>query len=456
MAGEYAQGVMKKERAQAGSPPGLYRLCLAEMWERAAYYGMRGLLVLFLTYKTQGGLGWSTGEALTLYAIFTLLAGLLPIPGGFLADGLLGPHKAVALGCAAMLVGYLLLALPAGPALYLGLGSLLLGSGLFRPSLITLLGGLYPEGAAQRDGGFTLRYLGIHSGAILGNFVCGIVSQLLGWHWGFGAAGAFMLLGLLTFLTVPSGLLKPSPVTASPASESGSRDLAQQNRARIGIIAILGVFMLGVWTCFESSSLSININQTATFSWTLFGMAVPVGMFKNSASWLTVLLAPMLVLLWNVLAARGRSPSPPVKMGVGLLLMPLGFAFMFGAGKEHQLSGQASVAWLLMTHLLVTLAELCISPTVMSMVTRLAPARFPSLTVGSWLLVPVMANWLAGRAVDPQKNLSVLLFTGVAMAAGGVLLLALAPVLERWLRAATTATRPSPAAPEPGPAHPAP
>lgn len=460
MAGEYTQEMMVKERAHAGSPPGLYRLCVAEMWERAAYYGMRGLLVLFLTYKTQGGLGWDNGDALKLYGILTFLGFLLLIPGGFLADRVLGPRKAVALGSAMMLVGYLLLALPAGPALYLGLGSFLLGGGLFRPSLITLLGGLYPEGAAQRDGGFTLHSLGVHTGGLLGNFVCGTVSHLLGWHWGFGAAGVFMLLGLLTFLTIPSGLLKPSrldsaSLTASPAS-SGSRDLTHENRARIGIIAILGVFMLGVWSCFELSSISIKFNLTSTLRWTLLGMEAPVGMFRTPGSGLTLLLAPMLVLLWNVLAARGRDPGPLVKMGVGLLLMPLGFAFMFSAWKEHQLSGEASVAWLLMTHLFVTLAELCISPIALSLVTRLAPARFPSLTVGSWLLVPMVANMLAAGLTRDLEGLGVLLFTGVAMAAGGVLLLALAPGLGRWLRDATTATRTSPVAPEPGPIPPAP
>ncbi|MCY1022539.1 peptide MFS transporter [Pyxidicoccus sp. MSG2] len=460
MASEYTHGMVEQARAHAGKPPGLYRLCLAEMWERAAYYGMRGLLVLFLTVKTQGGLGWSTGDALSFYGIFTLLVSLLPIPGGILADWLLGPRKAVVLGGMMMLVGYLLLALPAEPAVYLGLGSLILGSGFFKPSMPVLLGELYPEGATQRDGGFTLYYLGVRIGAVLGSFVCGIVGEVLGWHWGFGAAGAFMLLGLVTFLKAPVGRVMPSrpdsvSLTASPASSgSGSRGLTHESRGRSGIIAILGVFVLVFWTCFELSSGPIN--RTPTISWTLFGVEASAGMFEKSGFGFILLLAPLLVVLWNVLAARGRAPSPPVKMGLGFLLMALGFAFMFGAWKEHQLSGQASVAWLLMTHLFVTLAELCISPIALSMVTRLAPARFPSLTVGIWFLLPVVANMLVAILARGSESLDLLLFTGVATVAGGALLLALAPVLQRWLRDATTATSPSPVAPEPGPAHPAP
>ncbi|WP_163992481.1 peptide MFS transporter [Pyxidicoccus caerfyrddinensis] len=458
MASEYTQGMVGKTRAHAGSPPGLYRLCLAELWERAAYYGMRGLLVLFLMSTTRGGPGWATSDALSLYGTFTFLAYLLPIPGGFLADWWLGQRKAVIMGGALMLVGYLLLALPAGPALYLGLGVLILGGGFFKPSMTTLLGGLYPVEAGQRDGGFTLYYLGIHFGAMLGSFVCGTVGHFLGWHWGFGAAAAFMLLGLMTFLTVPARLLTPpKPASASltaPPGGSGSVSPTHENRARTGIIAILGVFTFVFWTCYELSSLPIN--HASKLHWTLFGVEVPGNMFSNSGSWFMLPLAILLMVLWNALAARGRAPGSPVKMGAGALLMALGFAFMFGAWKEHQLAGQASAVWLLMTHLFLTLAELCTAPIALSEVTRLAPARFPSTTVGSWFLLAMAANWLASVLSDDSVGISTLLFTGAAAVAGGVLLIALAPALGRWLRNATTAPNPSPAALEPGPARPAP
>jgi POT family proton-dependent oligopeptide transporter len=293
--------------------------------------------------------------------------------------------------------------------------------------------------AARRDGGFTLYYLGINIGALLGLAACSVVSERLGWHWGFGAAGVFMLLSLVTLLSVPAGLPKP------PRPDSAS---STEGRARPGIIALLGVFMLVFWTCYELSSGPLN--NPSEINWTLLGAKVHPGMFGNAGAWLMLLLAPLLVVLWDGLAARGSDPIPPVKMGWGFLLTALGFAFMFGAWKQHQLSSQASVAWLLMTHLFLCLGELCLAPIALSMVTRLAPARFPSLTVATWFLVNLVATKLLfglTRSPGDFARFDMLFFTGIAVVAAGALLLALAPMLGRWLHGASTASPPFPEAP---------
>jgi POT family proton-dependent oligopeptide transporter len=227
--------------APKGHPRGLYLLFFTEMWERMSYYGMRGLLVLFLTDKV-GGWGWSTADALSLYGTYTGLVYLTPIAGGYIADNLIGQRKAVVLGGVLMMIGHLLLALPGQGIFYAGLGFLIVGNGFFKPNISTMVGGLYAPGDGRRDGAFTIFYMGINLGAVLGNFICGTLGEKVGWHWGFGAAGVGMLLGLITFLALSGGLL--GRVGLSPDKTDAERREAWR---RVGMYAVSAAIAVGVF-----------------------------------------------------------------------------------------------------------------------------------------------------------------------------------------------------------------
>ncbi|MFP2906701.1 peptide MFS transporter [Pyxidicoccus sp. 3LFB2] len=218
--------------APKGHPRGLYLLFFTEMWERMSYYGMRGLLVLFLTDKV-GGWGWSTANALALYGTYTGLVYLTPIAGGYIADNIIGQRKAVVFGGTLMMIGHLLLALPGESIFYAGLGFLIAGNGFFKPNISTMVGGLYAPGDGRRDGAFTIFYMGINLGAVLGNFICGTLGETVGWHWGFGAAGVGMLLGLITFLALSRNML--GTVGLTPQKTDAERREAWK---RVGMYAV--------------------------------------------------------------------------------------------------------------------------------------------------------------------------------------------------------------------------
>lgn len=235
------QGTVAAGAARTGHPRGLYLLFFTEMWERMSYYGMRGLLVLFLTDKV-GGWGWSTADALGLYGTYTGLVYLTPIAGGYIADNIIGQRKAVVFGGTLMMIGHLLLALPGESIFYAGLGFLIAGNGFFKPNISTMVGGLYAPGDGRRDGAFTIFYMGINLGAVLGNFICGTLGEKIGWHWGFGAAGVGMLLGLITFLALSRGLL--GQVGLSPEKTEAERREAWK---RVGMYTVAVAVAVGVF-----------------------------------------------------------------------------------------------------------------------------------------------------------------------------------------------------------------
>jgi POT family proton-dependent oligopeptide transporter len=219
--------------APKGHPRGLYLLFLTEMWERMSFYGMRALLVLFLTNQTRGGWGWSNAEALELYGTYTGLVYLTPIAGGYIADNLIGQRRAVVIGGTLMMIGHLLLALPGEAMFYTGLGFLIAGNGFFKPNISTMVGGLYPAGDSRRDSAFTIFYMGINLGSWIGVTLCGFLGEKIGWHWGFGAAGVGMLLGLITFLALSRRML--GQVGLRPDKTEAERSEAWR---RVGLYAV--------------------------------------------------------------------------------------------------------------------------------------------------------------------------------------------------------------------------
>jgi len=441
------------EVVKKGHPKGLYLLFATEMWERMSYYGMRALLVLYMTGAADhGGFHWSRATALKIYGTYTALVYLTPLAGGYIADRYLGQRRAVVLGGFLMMIGHFLMAVPGEVAFFAALTFLIVGNGFFKPNISTMVGGLYPPGDARRDGAFTIFYMGINLGAFLSPLVCGTLGEKLGWHWGFGSAGVGMGLGLITFLALNKRLLgdvglAPAPRGAQklgPPGEGGYRapgevqtetaKLTPVERDRLGVIFALAFFNIFFWAAFEQAGGLMTLYTDTKVDRHLFGMVVPTTWFQSINPMFIVLLGPLFSMLWVRLAKARREPSTPAKLGIGLLLLSFGFVLMLGASRQTADGGQAAMSWVVGAYFFHTVGELCLSPVGLSAVSKLAPARFASLMMGVWLLSSFVANYLAGLIGGYSERLGEFtLFAtivGVTAAAGAVLI-ALSPVITK-------------------------
>lgn len=432
-------------------PPGLYLLFGVEMWERFSYYGMRAFLVLFLV-SNAGGLGWSKQAATDLYGWYTSLVYLTPLLGGYLADRFLGTHRAVIIGSIVIAAGHFALALHSLPTFYLGLALIVLGTGFFKSNISTMVGQLYQPGDRRRDAGFTIFYMGINTGAALGPLICGYLAQSprFGWHWGFGAAGVGMVLGLVTYL-----LLKPRYLTGigeRPAARSRSQEakphqpLTREDWRGIAAVVILAFFNIFFWVAFEQAGSSLTFFAEERTRREFLGLTFLAPYFQSINPVAILVLAPVFAWLWGRLAARGREPSTPAKFAFGLLLVSLGFAVMVMAARLSAAGVPVSPLWLVATYVLQTCGELCLSPVGLSMVTKLAPVRFASLMMGVWFLSSVASNRLAGVLAGQVEKIErgevfhllggqadfYLMFV-VATLVAGVALLALARPIKRLM-----------------------
>ncbi|MDB4931703.1 MAG: Di-/tripeptide transporter [Myxococcaceae bacterium] len=435
-----------------GHPKGLYLLFATEMWERMSYYGMRALLVLYMTGAAEhGGFHWSRAEALKIYGTYTALVYLTPLAGGYLADRYLGQRRAVVLGGFLMMIGHFLMAVPGTVAFFSALTFLIVGNGFFKPNISTMVGGLYPPGDARRDGAFTIFYMGINLGAFLSPLVCGTLGEKLGWHWGFGSAGVGMGLGLVTFLALSKRLL--GDVGLAPAPRGGPRlgrpgegddyrasgapetvALTQVEKERLGVIFTLAFFNIFFWAAFEQAGGLMTLYTDTKVDRHLFGMVVPTTWFQAINPLFIVLLGPVFSVLWVRLAAARKEPSTPAKLGIGLLLLSFGFVLMMGASKQTEHGAQAAMAWVVGAYFFHTIGELCLSPVGLSAVNKLAPARFASLMMGVWLLSSFVANYLAGLIGGYSERLGEFTLFGsivAVTAAAGALLIALSPVITK-------------------------
>ncbi len=368
-----------------GHPRGLALLFAVEMWERFSYYGMRALLVLYLV----NGLGWSDGDAARLYGTYTSLVWLTPIIGGYLADRFLGTRRSMIIGALVITTGHFLLALQTVPLFYLGLACVIIGTGFFKPNVSTQVGQLYRAGDPRRDAGFTIFYMGINLGATIAPIVCGYLGERIGWHFGFGAAGVGMLLGLVIYLRYRAQLLPGiglPPSAAGPAS-STTAQASSPNNARLGLMGaavgavvtwlaagadpnivrwvmaggwvqlILGVcvggalaisvlgthgderkrvialfivsfFVVFFWMAFEQAGSSMNIFADRYTDRQVGSLNIPASWFQSVNAAFIILCAPLVAWLWRVLAVRKREPSTALKMVLGLVLVGLGFVFL--------------------------------------------------------------------------------------------------------------------------------
>jgi proton-dependent oligopeptide transporter, POT family len=399
-------------------PKGIYLLCGVEMWERFSYYGMRAFLVLFLV-SHDGGWGWSKQHAATLYGVYTGLVYLSSLLGGYLADRFLGTHRAVVTGSVLIATGHFCLAIPFPFTFFLGLALVVLGTGCHKANISTMVGQLFRAGDNRRDSAFTIFFMGINTGALLGPLVCGTLaeSERFGWHWGFASAGVGMMLGTTLYLLLRRRYLgdvgrllahtdTPRP-SAAPAPIVGSHSpLSREEKERIAAIVILGFFSVLFFTAFEQAGSSLTFFAKERTDRLIFGTEIKTSHFQALNSLAIVAFAPVFAALWINLAARGREPTTPVKFAGALMLMASSFAVMVVAARISDGGVRVSPLWLLATYVLQTWAELCISPVGLSLVSKLAPPRFASLLMGFWFVSLAFGNLSAGLLAAQAERIA--------------------------------------------------
>ncbi|MCJ2377778.1 peptide MFS transporter [Vibrio sp. ZSDZ34] len=444
---------MREQHNILGHPRGLFLLFGTELWERFSYYAMRAILVLFLTDTTiNGGMGWTTKQALDLYGIYTGLVYITPLIGGWIADNYLGQRKSIILGGILMATGQFTLAFPSGAiglggetAFYLGLALLIAGNGMFKPNISTMVGDLYKEGDNRRDGAFTIFYMGINLGALLAGIVSGSVTGSYGWRAGFLAAGIGMVISLIMQVTLAKpwlGDIGTVPAAARAKQLNNSKNkapLTKEEMDRLKVILIMGLFVIVFWAGFEQAGGLMNIYTQQYTDRMLGDFEVPSAWFQSLNPFFIIVLAPVLAAFWVKLGKR--EPNSPVKFALALFFLALGFLCMVGAVLEQggDVTVKTSMLWLVGAFFFHTLGELCLSPIGLSLVTKLAPLRLASLMMGAWFGFNAIANYVAGLVGSHVGELGAMsIFSGIAITAtiSGVLLLLCANTLVKWMHGA--------------------
>jgi POT family proton-dependent oligopeptide transporter len=438
-----------------GHPRGLSTLFFTELWERFGYYGMRSLLVLFMTAPmAAGGFGFTDSKAYAIYGMYTASVYGVSVAGGWLADRFLGQRKAVLWGGVLIAFGYLSLAVPVQSVFFGGLAFVVAGTGLLKPNISTIVGQIYKPGDSRRDSGFSIFYMGINIGATVAPLICGYVGQRISWHLGFAIAGIGMALGVVQFALGQKHL---GEAGAQPVPPADAADAATQRKyLRLGILAAAVLFggialvhfagvhvwtaeglsdfagglLLGVivcvfawllfggdwsaaerkrlmviavlflgsalfWSAFEQAGSSLNLFAQRYTMNSFLGFEFPASWFQSMNAFFIVSLAPVFAWLW--LRLGDRQPNSPMKFALGLFFGGLGFVvMMFGA---WQTAGGSKVgpAFLLMTYFCHTVGELLLSPVGLSAMTKLAPAKVAGLMMGIWFLSLSAGNYLGGR-----------------------------------------------------------
>jgi proton-dependent oligopeptide transporter, POT family len=433
-------------------PHGLYTLFFTEMWERLSYYGMRALLVLFMVDQVEkGGLGFTDVTATAIYGLYTAAVYLACLPGGWIADRLLGAQRAVWWGGLLIASGHFILGVPMMSTFFLGLIFVVFGTGLLKPNVSTLVGYLYPEGGARRDAGFSIFYMGINLGAFIGPLVCSYLGEKINWHYGFTAAGVGMVFGLTQY-TLMRGLLGEAGRQPPQYSTSPTRDWSLIAAAIVAIAVIFGLTLYGTvridpiwiagqttwiivgaavayfvwalllagltaveqgrvvvicmlfiacamfWAGFEQAGSSLNLFAERYTIRTLWptNFEMPAGWFQSVNAVFIIIFAPIFAVIWLALARRNISPSLTTKMALGLLLMALGFVVMYFGAKLANAGNRVWPTWLVATYLIHTFGELCLSPVGLSAVTKLAPPKLVGQMMGMWFTATSLGNLIAG------------------------------------------------------------
>ena len=449
---------------KAGHPPALRTLFMTEMWERFSFYGLRPLLVLFMSAAlADRGFGFDRSQASAIVGIYAASVYLSSLPGGWIADRLLGLRRAILYGALLIAAGHISIGVSAFAngrlPFFTGLILIVMGTGLLKPNISAIVGELYPEGGSRRDAGFSIFYMGINLGAFAGQLVTGFLGETIGWHWGFGAAGVGMFVGVAVFATRAKAML--GEIGAHPSTDPNPAiQQRQQARAkayiavgvsvialvvilagtgvitldaqvmghyltyvlvslavlyftylfvagglntnekkRLMLIGVLFVFAAVFWSAFEQAPTSLNLFAKDFTNRRLGSFEVPAVWFQSVNSAFIIIFAPVFAWIWTRLGKKGHDLSSPTKFSLGLLLAGVGFLIMIPAARIVVSSGGAvkvSALWLVASYLFQTLGELCLSPVGLSSMTKLAPRRYVGQVMGIWFLAAALGNLIAG------------------------------------------------------------
>jgi proton-dependent oligopeptide transporter, POT family len=393
-------------------PAGLFLLFGVEMWERFSFYGMRALLVLYLVDAHHGGMAWGKERSQKLYGWYGFLCYLLPVGGGYLADRFIGTHRSMLIGAVIIAAGHFCLSVSSPQTFFVGLGLIILGTGFFKSNVSTMVGQLYREDDPRRDGGFTIFYMGVNLGAFFGPLVCGALatSPSFGWHWGFGAAGVGMVLGLIMYLALkakylPGIGLRPAPRAASdrPVREEAS---SREERRHVLALFVVYFFIIFFWTAFEQAGSSMNLFADERTQLIFSHFTIPAAWFQSINPLVILIFAAPFAWAWDRLALVRRDPSTPAKMSAGLALVGAGFVLMVVAARLSEGGARVSPGWLVGTYTLHTFGELCLSPIGLSLVSRMAPRGHTSVFMGLWFVATALAELLAGQLASATDKVA--------------------------------------------------
>jgi POT family proton-dependent oligopeptide transporter len=445
-----------------GQPVGLATLFTTEMWERFSYYGMRAILVLYLIAPAaDGGLGMSTPDAVGIYAVYSSMVWLLAVPGGWLSDRLWGPRKTVLIGAFIIAAGHYILAVPVDWAIWPGLAAIALGTGLLKPNISAMVGGLYDgdsDEGERRDAGFSIYYMGINIGGFIAPFVCGFLAADLGWHAGFAAAGVGMTVALVVYIALAP---KTLGAIGKPVPNRAARAVVRKVFTIVGILmgAALGLFAIDIaigtfesnhviWfltavtlvtpfiyftRIFKNPSLdTTERSRMRAYIWifvgaVMFWMIIDqggsllnifaeqntsrfVGSTEFPASWLQavdplgiIIFAPLFALMWMKLGRR--APSLPAKFALAVFIIGISFILMSGLGYLAEQNGTVQWEWLVLVFLIQVMAELLLSPTGLSATTQLAPRGMESQVLALWFLAVAVGDSIGGVLANLQPVL---------------------------------------------------
>lgn len=477
-----------------GHPRGLSTLFFTEMWERFSFYGMRALLILFMTAApAAGGLGFDTPTAGAIYGLYTSMVYMTTLPGGWIADRLIGPQLAVLYGGILIASGHFSMAIPSLSTFYLGLVLIVIGTGLLKGNVSVIVGRLYSAGDVRRDAGYSIFYMGINTGAFVAPLVCGYLGQRVNWHLGFAAAGVGMTLGLIqyalgrkylgdagrypattgspdqlaserlralrwtglfvailvgTSIGMYSGLLPVTPTQIADAAgyfllgltaaffgwlylSSGWTSAERKQLHAIGVLFLAAALF---WSQFEQAGSTLNLFADRSTRTSILGWAFPSTWFQSLNALFIIALAPLFAWLWVWLGRRGAEPSSPAKFGVGLVLVGAGFAVLVGGAVLAEQGVMVSPMWLVVVYFLHTCGELSLSPVGLSAMSKLAPLRIGGLIMGVWFLATAVGNYIGGRMASFYEAMTLpSLFGSVALfgVGAGILLSLFARPMRR-------------------------
>jgi len=412
-----------KPKELFGHPVGLYVLFFTEMWERFSYYGMRAILVLYLVAEAtadNAGLGWSNGDALSLYGTYTMLVYVASIPGGIIADKLIGQRKSVLLGGILLVFGHSVLAVEEMWAFYTGLGLIIGGVGMLKPNISTMIGGLYKQGDIRRDKGFTIFYIGINVGAFLSSLIVGYVGEVYGWHYGFGLAGIGMALGLIQYVLGQKHLKHVGNFLGTSENEeekaASKRPLSKIEKDRVVVLFISFLLVIVFWGAFEQAGGLMNIYASEKTNRMLMGWEVPASWFQSLNAMFIIIFGTVVAAYWAKRKLNGKLSTSLFKMILGLIIMGAGFFFMTGASMQYDDGGSSAMYWLVLAYLFHTIGELCLSPVALSYITKLSPVKYGSIMMGVYFAMTGFGNKLAGLLGESASELGeYTIFTGIAV-----------------------------------------